>query len=152
VNFEEREKNDGTSPPKTLPLSWRCRGVAKAQAHPTKPVHFIVPYPPGGQIDPIARLIGQWLQERMGQPFVIENRPGAAANIGTEAVLRAPADGYTLLLASGPNTVNTTLFDKLSFDFIRETAAVASINRIPLVLEAQAWRTRQAGAIHAPPV
>ena len=109
--------------------------VAKAQAYPTKPVHLIVPYPPGGQIDPIARLIGQWLQDRMGQPFVIENRPGAATNIGTEAVLRAPADGHTLLLASGPNTVNTTLFDKLSFDFIRDTAAVASINRIPLVLE-----------------
>jgi tripartite-type tricarboxylate transporter receptor subunit TctC len=109
--------------------------VARAQAYPTKPVHLIVPYPPGGQIDPIARLTGQWLQERLGQPFVIENRPGAATNIGTEAVLRAPADGHTLLLASGPKTVNATLFDKLSFDFIRDTAAVASINRIPLVLE-----------------
>jgi tripartite-type tricarboxylate transporter receptor subunit TctC len=109
--------------------------LAWAQAYPTRPVHLIVPFPPGGQIDPIARLVGQWLSERLGQPFVVENRPGAATNIGTEAVVRAPADGNMLLLASGANTVNATLFDKLSFDFIRDTAAVASINRIPLVME-----------------
>ena len=93
-------------------------------------------FSPGGQIDIIGRLIGQWLSERLGQPFVIDNRPGAGSNIGTEAVVRASADGYTLFLASTTNAINATLYDKLSYDFIRDTVPVASINRIPLVLEA----------------
>jgi tripartite-type tricarboxylate transporter receptor subunit TctC len=105
-----------------------------AQTYPSRPVRLIVPFPPGGQIDIIARLIGQWLSERMSQPFIIDNRAGAGGNIGTEVVVRAEADGHTLLLASGTNAVNATLFDKLNFDFIRDTAAIASINRIPLVL------------------
>jgi tripartite-type tricarboxylate transporter receptor subunit TctC len=108
---------------------------ASAQAYPKRPVRLIVPFPPGGQIDIIARLIGQWLSERMGQQFFVDNRPGAGGNIGTEAVVRAEADGNTLLLASATNAVNATLFDKLNFDFIRDTAAIASINRIPIVLE-----------------
>ena len=83
--------------------------------------------PPGGAPDIIARLIGQWLSERLGQPFVIENRPGAGGNIGTEAVVRAPPDGYTLLLVGSPNAINATLYDKLNFNFIRDIAPVAGI-------------------------
>ena len=108
---------------------------AWAQTYPTRPVRMIVPFPPGGQIDIIGRLIGHWLSERLGQQFFVDNRPGAAGNIGTEAAVRAAADGHTLLLASVTNAVNATLFEKLNFDFIRDTAPVASINRIPLVLE-----------------
>jgi tripartite-type tricarboxylate transporter receptor subunit TctC len=108
--------------------------VARAQAYPTRPVRIVVGFPAGGQVDIIARLIGQWLSERLGQQFFVDNRPGAASNIAAEAVARAPADGQTLLLASTTNAVNATLFDKLNFDFIRDTAAVASINRIPIVL------------------
>jgi tripartite-type tricarboxylate transporter receptor subunit TctC len=110
--------------------------IAWAQAYPARSVRLIVPFPSGGQIDIIARLMGQWLSERLSQPFVIDNRPGAGGNIGTEAVVRAEADGHTLLLASGTNAINATLFDKLNFDFIRDTAPIASINRIPLVLVA----------------
>ena len=109
--------------------------IARAQAYPTRPVRLIVPFAPGGQVDIIARIIGQWLSERLGQPFVIENRPGAAGNIGTEAAVRSAVDGHTLLLASATNAVNATLFDKLSYNFIRDFTPVASINRIPLVLE-----------------
>jgi tripartite-type tricarboxylate transporter receptor subunit TctC len=112
-------------------VSW----TAWAQTYPTRPVRLVVPFPPGGQIDIIARLTGQWLSERMGQQFIIDNRAGAGGNIGTEAVVRAEADGYTLLLASGTNAINATLFDKLNFDFIRDTTPVATINRIPLILE-----------------
>jgi tripartite-type tricarboxylate transporter receptor subunit TctC len=108
---------------------------ARAQVYPSRPVRLIVGLPPGGQIDIIARLIGQWLAERLGQPFIIDNRPGAGSNIGAEAVVRAPADGYTLFVASTTNAINATLFDKLPYDFIHDTAPVASINRIPLVLE-----------------
>jgi tripartite-type tricarboxylate transporter receptor subunit TctC len=97
-------------------------------------VRLIAPAAPGGATDILARLMGQWLSERLGQPFVIENRPGAGNNIGTEAVVRAPADGYTLLLAATPNAVNTTLYDKLSFNFLRDIAPVASIIRAPYVL------------------
>jgi tripartite-type tricarboxylate transporter receptor subunit TctC len=89
----------------------------------------IVPFAAGGQADIHARLIGQWLSERLGQPFVIENRPGAAGNIGTEAVVKSPPDGYTLLLASTTNTINATLYDKLNFNFIRDIAPVATISR-----------------------
>jgi tripartite-type tricarboxylate transporter receptor subunit TctC len=86
--------------------------VARAQTYPSRPVRIIVGFPAGGGTDIVARLIGQWLSERLGQPFVIENRPGAGSNIGTEAVVRAPPDGYTLLLASNPNAVNATLYEK----------------------------------------
>jgi tripartite-type tricarboxylate transporter receptor subunit TctC len=103
--------------------------IAWAQAYPSRPVRWIVPFAPGGGSDMIARLMGQWLSERLGQPFVIENRPGAASNIATEAVVRAPADGYTLLQCATPNAINATLYEKLNFDFIRDIAPVASIGR-----------------------
>src|SRR5262249_49125950 len=88
----------------------------------------------GGAVDILARLMGQWLSDRLGQPFIIENRPGGGNNIGTEAVVRAPADGYTLLLAATPNAINVTLYDKLSFNFLRDIAPVASIIRAPYVI------------------
>ena len=109
--------------------------IVWAQAYPTRAVRMIVGVPPGGPIDISARVIGQWLSERFGKPFVIENRPGAGGNIGIEAVVRAPADGYTLLVAYASSAINATLFDKLNYDFIRDIAPVASINLIPLVLE-----------------
>jgi tripartite-type tricarboxylate transporter receptor subunit TctC len=92
------------------------------------------PLAAGGGADILARLIGQWLSERLGQPFVIENRPGAAGNIGTEAVVKSSPDGYTLLLAGSPNTINATLYDKLNFNFIRDIAPVAGIVRFPFVM------------------
>ena len=95
--------------------------TAWAKAYPTRPVRVIVPFAPAGDTDLVARLMGQWLSERLGQPFIIENRPGAGTNIGTEAVVRAPADGYTLLLASPPSAINATLYDKLNFVFLRES-------------------------------
>jgi tripartite-type tricarboxylate transporter receptor subunit TctC len=107
---------------------------AFAQAYPSRPVRIIVGFTPGGGVDVVARLIGQWLSEQLGQPFVIENRPGAGSNIATEAVVRAPADGYTLLLASTPNTVNTTPYEKLNFNFIRDIAPVAGIMVVPNVM------------------
>ena len=108
--------------------------AAWAQGYPTRPVRWIVPFPPGGGTDIVARLIGQWLSERLGQPFIIENRPGAGTNIGTESVVRAPPDGYTLLLVASVNAINATLYDKLSFNFIRDVAPVASIMRQPLIM------------------
>src|SRR5437667_3944357 len=108
--------------------------IAWAQTYPTRPVRLIVPLAPGGATDIIARLIGQWLSERLGQPFIIENRPGAGTNLGTEAVVRAPPDGYTLLLVSTPNAINATLYDKLNFNFIRDIAPVAGIISHPLVM------------------
>ena len=108
--------------------------IARAQAYPTRPVRVIVGFPPGGGSDIVARLIGQRLSERLGQQFVIENRPGAASNIATEAVVRAQADGHTLLVVTIPNVVNATLYDKLSYDFIRDIAPVASIDRVPNVM------------------
>ena len=107
---------------------------ACAEVYPSRPVRIIVGFPAGGQIDIIARLMGQWLSDRLGQQFFIDNRPGASSNIAAEAVVRSPADGYTLFLANGTNAVNATLYDNLRFNFIRDTAPVASINRIPLVL------------------
>jgi tripartite-type tricarboxylate transporter receptor subunit TctC len=109
--------------------------TARAQTYPTRPVRVIVPCAVGGGTDITARLMGQWLSERLGQPFIIENRPGASGNIGTEAVVRAPADGYTLLMAGAANASNATLYDKLNFNFIRDIAPVASVMRQPLVME-----------------
>ena len=108
--------------------------AARAQVYPQRPVHIMVGYAPGGGNDIAARLIGQWLSERLGQPFVIENRPGAAGNIATEAVVRAPADGHTLLLSSLANATNATLYDKLDFNFIRDIAPVGGIFRVPNVM------------------
>jgi len=108
--------------------------LAWAQAYPSRPVRLIVPIAPGGASDITARLIGQWLSERLGQPFIIENRPGAGNNIGTEAVVRAPADGYTLLLCGTSNATNATIYDKLNFNFIRDIAPVAGIIRGSFVL------------------
>ena len=108
--------------------------VAWAQTYPSRPVRIIVGFAAGGPNDILARLIGQWLSERLGQPFVIENRPGAGSNIATEAVVRAPPDGYTLLLVGSPNAINATLYDKLNFNFIRDIAPVASFIRGALVM------------------
>jgi tripartite-type tricarboxylate transporter receptor subunit TctC len=104
---------------------------AWAQAYPERPVHIWVGYAPGGGNDIAARLIGQWLSERLGQRFIIENRPGAGTNIATEAAVRSPADGYTLLLVSLANATNATLYDKLNYDFIRDIAPVAGLLRVP---------------------
>jgi tripartite-type tricarboxylate transporter receptor subunit TctC len=109
--------------------------MARAQAYPTRPVRMIIGIVPGSGPDIVGRLVGQWLSERLGQPFVIENRPGAGTNIAAEAVVRSPADGYTLLLAATSNAVNATLYDKLSFNFIRDIAPVASISRETFALE-----------------
>jgi tripartite-type tricarboxylate transporter receptor subunit TctC len=109
--------------------------IAWAQAYPTRPVRIIVGFPPGGPSDIMARLIGQWLSERFGQPFIIENRPGATGNIATEAVTRAPADGHTLLLVVPANAVSVALYHKLNFNFIRDTTPVAGISLGPLVME-----------------
>jgi tripartite-type tricarboxylate transporter receptor subunit TctC len=100
---------------------------AWAQAYPSRPVRIIVGFPAGGNLDMIARLMGQWLSERLGQPFIIENRPGAGTNIATETVVRAPADGYTLLMVGPTQAINATLYDKLTFNFIRDIAPVAGI-------------------------
>jgi tripartite-type tricarboxylate transporter receptor subunit TctC len=108
---------------------------AFAQAYPSRPVRIIVGFAAAGGTDIMARLIGQWLSERFGQQFVIENRPGAASNIGTEMVVNAPPDGYTLLVATFVNAVNATLYDKLNFNFIRDIAPVASIAREPFAIE-----------------
>jgi tripartite-type tricarboxylate transporter receptor subunit TctC len=108
--------------------------IAWAQAYPTRPVRIIVGFPAGGSGDIIARLMGQWLSERLGQTFIIENRPGAAGNIATEAVVRAPADGNTLLMVAATNAINATLYDKLNFNFVRDIAPVAGIIRMPLVM------------------
>jgi tripartite-type tricarboxylate transporter receptor subunit TctC len=97
-------------------------------------VRIIVPFPPAGSTDIVARLMGQWLSERLGQQFIIENRPGGGTNIGTEAVVRASPDGYTLLMATTPNTINATLYDKLNFNFIRDIAPAAGFHREPLVM------------------
>jgi len=108
--------------------------VANAQSYPTRPVRLIVPFAAGGGTDITARVMGQWLSERLGQQFVIDNRPGGGTNIGTEAVVRAPADGYTLLLAGSPAAINATLYDKLNYNFLRDIAPVAGIIRQPFVM------------------
>jgi tripartite-type tricarboxylate transporter receptor subunit TctC len=108
--------------------------VARAQAYPSRPVHLIVGFPASGLTDILARLLGSSLSERLGQQFIVEDRPGAGTNIATEAVVRALPDGYTLLMASSSNAINATLYDNLKFNFIRDTTPVASIARTPLVL------------------
>jgi tripartite-type tricarboxylate transporter receptor subunit TctC len=109
--------------------------IARAQAYPTRPVRLIVGFPAGGVGDVLARLMGQWLSDRLGQPFVIENRPGAATNIAAEAVVRSAPDGHTLLWITAANAINASLYDKLSFNFIRDITPVASVVRGPGVME-----------------
>ena len=111
--------------------------IARAQAYPTRPVRIIVGFPPGGVSDLYARLIAQWLSERLGQQFIVENRAGAGGNLGTETVVRAPSDGYTLLLTSASDSWNATLYDNLSFNYIRDITPVASITRFMGVLVVQ---------------
>jgi tripartite-type tricarboxylate transporter receptor subunit TctC len=114
-----------------IPVATR---MARAQAYPTRPARIVVGFPAGAGADIAARLVGQWLSERLGQPFVIENRPGAGGNIGAEAVARAPADGYTLLLINSSNAINATLYDKLNFNLIGDIAPVAGVFRGPYVM------------------
>ena len=110
--------------------------IAAAQAYPQRPVRLIVPFASGGASDILARLIGQWLTERLGQPFVVELRPGAGGNVGTEAVVNAPPDGHTLLMVNAaPSAINATLYDKLNFNFLRDMAPVGGVVRTPLVLQ-----------------
>jgi tripartite-type tricarboxylate transporter receptor subunit TctC len=113
--------------------------VANAQAYPARPVRLIIGYPAGGSADITARLIGQWLSERLGQQFIIESRPGAGTNIATEAAVRAPADGYTLLLVAPANAINVSLYEKLNYDFARDIAPVAGIIRFPNVIVVHPW-------------
>jgi tripartite-type tricarboxylate transporter receptor subunit TctC len=108
---------------------------ARAQTYPTRPVRLIIGYPPGGSADMTARLMEQWLSERLGQTFVIESRPGAATNIATEAVVHAPPDGYTLLLVAPANAINVTLYEKLNYNFVHDIAPVAGLIRFPNVME-----------------
>jgi tripartite-type tricarboxylate transporter receptor subunit TctC len=110
-------------------------GIARAQTYPTRPVRWIIPMAPGDTPDILARLIGQWLSERLAQPFIMDNRPGAGTNIGTEAAVRARPDGYTLVQLGPPAAINATLYDKLNFNVIRDIAPVASIARAPNVME-----------------
>jgi tripartite-type tricarboxylate transporter receptor subunit TctC len=108
---------------------------AWAQTYPSRPVRIVVGFPAGGPTDIVARVMAQWLSERLGQQFVVENRPGAASNIGTEAALRAPPDGYTLLQVTSSNAVNATFYENLNFDFINDIAPVGAIIRVPFVIE-----------------
>jgi tripartite-type tricarboxylate transporter receptor subunit TctC len=123
-----------------LPLYLSCMtllaaGTAEAAEYPTRPVRWVVGYPAGGTTDILARLIGHWLSERLGQQFVVENKPGAGNNIATEAVINAPPDGYTVLLVNPANAINATLYRKLSFNFIRDMLPVGGIMRVPNVME-----------------
>ena len=120
--------------------------IAGAQAYPSRPVRLIVPLAPGGATDIVARLIAQWLSERLGHPFIIENRPGAGGNVGTEAVVHAPPDGHTLLMASSANTINATFYEKLNFNFIRDIAPVATISRNTLVMVVHPSNSGQVGS------
>jgi tripartite-type tricarboxylate transporter receptor subunit TctC len=109
--------------------------IARAQAYPTRPVRLVVGFPPGQTADLIARLMGQWLTERLGQPVIIDNRPGASSNIATELVVRSPADGYTLLSVNSSNLINATLYEKLPYNFLHDIDPVASFSRVALVME-----------------
>ena len=110
-------------------------GPAQAADYPTRPVKWVVPYPPGGTTDVLARIVAEWLTQKMGQTFLIENKPGAGNNIGVEAVVNAPPDGYTMLLVNPANGINATLYKNLSFNFIRDIAPVAGLVRTPNVME-----------------
>jgi tripartite-type tricarboxylate transporter receptor subunit TctC len=109
--------------------------TARAQTYPARPVRIIIGYTPGGSADITARLLAQWLTERLGQSFVVESRPGGGTNIATEAAVRAPADGYTLLLVAPANAINATLYEKLNYDFLRDIAPVAGLIRFPNIME-----------------
>ena len=109
--------------------------LAQAADYPTRPVKWVVPYPPAGTTDVLARIIAQWLTEKMGQPFVIENKPGAGNNLGTESVVNAAPDGYTMLLVNPANGINATLYKNLNFNLIRDIAPVAGLVRTPNVME-----------------
>jgi tripartite-type tricarboxylate transporter receptor subunit TctC len=109
--------------------------IAKAETYPSRPVRFIIGYTPGGSADITARLMGQWLTERLGQPFIVESRAGAGSNIGTEAVIRSLPDGYTILLAAPANAINASLYAKLNYNFLRDVSPVAGIIRFPNVME-----------------
>jgi tripartite-type tricarboxylate transporter receptor subunit TctC len=108
--------------------------LLKAENYPTRPIRLVIGYTPGGSADLTARLMGQWLSDRLGQTFVVENRPGGGTNIATEAVVRAPPDGYSVLLAAPANAINASLYDKLNFNFLRDTEPVAGIIRFPNVV------------------
>jgi tripartite-type tricarboxylate transporter receptor subunit TctC len=137
-----RPRNDGTLPRRkflqlaasavALPATAR---IARAQAYPAHPIKLLVGFPAGGQVDIIARVAAQWIGERLRQSIVVENRPGAGGTLGAEAVVKAPPDGYTLFFAAASNTVGASLFQNLSYDFVRDTVPVAPINRINLILE-----------------
>src|SRR5215470_6522142 len=116
-------------------LSWAGIGSAAAVDYPTRPVRLIVPYTPGGGTEITARIVAQWLSERLGQQVFIENKPGGGNNIGTEAALHTPADGYTLLLVNPANAINATLYPKLGFNFLQDSAPVAGVMRVPNVME-----------------
>jgi tripartite-type tricarboxylate transporter receptor subunit TctC len=131
VNLSRRQLLQVAAGASALPAASR---FAWAQSYPSRPVRIIVGFAAGGPNDILARLIGQWLSERLGQPFVIENRPGAGSNIATEAVVRAAPDGYTLLLVGTPNAINATLYDNLNFDFIHDIAPIAGLIRGALVM------------------
>jgi tripartite-type tricarboxylate transporter receptor subunit TctC len=131
MKFQRRQFLQLAAGAAALPVVSR---IARAQSYPTRPVRILVGYPPGGGLDIVARLIGQWLSERLGQQFIVENRPGASGNIGTEAVVRARADGYTLLVTNASSTINSTLFEKLNFDFARDIAPIATVVRQPFVM------------------
>ena len=107
---------------------------ASAQAYPSRPVRILVGFAAGGNFDIVARLIGQWLSEQLNQPVIVENRPGAGSNLATEAAIRAPADGYTLLLGGAANAVNATLYERLAFNFVNDVAPIAGVVRFPNVM------------------
>src|SRR5580658_7436008 len=132
MKFRRREFLRLAAGAAVLPVATR---IAIAETYPSRPVHILVGFTPGGPTDIAARLIAQWLSDRLGQPFIVDNRPGAATNIATEAVAHAPPDGYTLLAAVGSNTINPALYHDLNFNFIRDIAMVAGVYRSPLVLE-----------------
>jgi tripartite-type tricarboxylate transporter receptor subunit TctC len=132
MNFPRRRFLHLAASAVAVPAVWR---TVRAEAYPTRPVRILVGFTPGGTTDIAARLIGQWLSERLGQQFVIENRPGAGSNIAAEAVVNAPPDGYALLLVGAPNAINATLYEKLNFDFIRDITPVAGIIRTALVMQ-----------------
>src|SRR5262245_10533604 len=118
-----------------LAVAFAAAGPAVASDYPNKPVKWIVPYPPGGTTDVLARVIATWLTEKMGQPFVIENKPGGGNNIGTELAIKSPPDGYTLLLVNPAHGINATLYSNLSFNVLRDVAPVAGIVKSPNVME-----------------